>query len=94
MDLEVGGLFCCMGVCVSIIDILGEASEMETVRETLKKSLHPLSDGYFIEQVDMDRDTDYWLGKDGSVERTYLADRWDDAVQKAEGMIGHMEERL
>lgn len=55
--------------------------------ETIHKSLHPLHDGWFIEEVELDRAKDYWLGKTGDDERVYLSNVWGTALKMAEAKI-------
>ena len=45
--------------------------------------------GYFIEETWFSHTigNDYWLGRTDSEERTYLSDRWDDALRKAEDQM-------
>ena len=57
--------------------------------ETIQYAIHPLRDGYFIEETWFSHTigNDYWLGRTDSEERTYLSDRWDDALRKAEDQM-------
>ena len=51
-------------------------------------SILPLTEPYFIERVEINRQVDYWLGKSGSDERTYLDNDRAKAIAKAEEMMG------
>lgn len=57
--------------------------------ETVKHILHPLKDGYFIDEVELSHTVgkDYWLGKPGSEQRVWLANDWETAKKLAEEKI-------
>ena len=49
--------------------------------------LHPLTDGWFIDEVEINRGSDFWLGRNVSEQRTFLADKYDVALRLAREKI-------
>ena len=59
---------------------------MESTEKPIRTML-PLKLSYFLERAEISRQIDYWLGKAGCDERTYLGSDGEDAMKKAEELM-------